>query len=467
LERGFPDIVNSKVNPQKSSGEPIEYDFAPEVRRLLIERTPIDETTTVLDTLSQAIAQSLNLPPIKSFTALLSPKSDWSKETKAAILPFAQVATQVLHSLGGDYASLAELVEQDAQRRTDWIKPSSEPPFPDLKTLEFETARLVKTSDLDSSFPPLQVEQFTIATITLESEPETSEYDLQPFEFTVATLTQRRQGLFQRKKQWVVQRQQGSNYQFIEVLDKNLILEMVAIPDGTFLMGSPKQELERYNNEEPQHEVVVSGFFMGKYPITQAQWQFVASLPQVNRDLKPNSSRFKGDKRPVETVSWYDAVEFCQRLSQHTDHTYRLPTEAEWEYAARAGTTTPFSFGETITAELANYRATETYGDGPKGEYRKETTPVDHFGIANAFGLCDMHGNVWEWCLDHWHDYYKGAPNDGSPWLTKGTRRVIRGGSWYNNPRFCRCASRDLHIPDYAFDIIGFRVVCELPRILQ
>lgn len=166
-------------NTKKAPGESIEYDFAPEVRRLLIERTPIDETTNVLDTLSQAIAESLNLPPIRSFTALLSPKSDWSQETKAAILPFAQVATQVLHSLGGDYASLAELVEQDAQQRTDWIKPSSEPPFPELKTLEFDTARLVKTSDVDSSFPPLQVEQFTIASITLESEPETTGSELQ------------------------------------------------------------------------------------------------------------------------------------------------------------------------------------------------------------------------------------------------------------------------------------------------
>jgi hypothetical protein len=146
------------VNSKKSPGEPIQYDFAPGVRRLLIERTPINETTNVLETLSKAIAESLNLPPIKSFTALLSPKPYWSQETQAAILPFAQVATQVLRSLGGDYASLAEMVEQDAQQRTDWIKPSSEPTFPDLKTLEFETARLVKTSDIDSSFPHLQVE---------------------------------------------------------------------------------------------------------------------------------------------------------------------------------------------------------------------------------------------------------------------------------------------------------------------
>ncbi len=215
---------------------------------------------------------------------------------------------------------------------------------------------------------------------------------------------------------------------------------------------------------------------MGKYPITQAQWRFVASLPQINRELKLDPSYFKLDlsyfksgKRPVETVSWYDAVEFCKRLSQHTHRTYRLPTEAEWEYACRAGTTTPFYFGKTITAELANYRATETDGDGSKGEYRRETTPVDHFGIANAFGLCDMHGNVWECCLDHWHDNYEGAPNDGSAWLTddESARRVLRGGSWYDSPSNCRSASRHFNNPGDSYNLVGFRVVCEFPTILQ
>jgi formylglycine-generating enzyme required for sulfatase activity len=296
----------------------------------------------------------------------------------------------------------------------------------------------------------------------VESEPETSGYGLQSFEFTVATLTR-------GKKQWVVQRQQQSNSQFIEVLGENLILEMVAIPDGTFLMGSPEQERERSYNARPQHEVVVSRFFMGKYPITQAQWRFVASLPQINRELNPDPSRFKGDNRPVECVRWYEGVEFCNRLSRYTNRTYRLPTEAQWEYACRAGTTTPFYFGKTLTAELANYDATKTYGDGLKGEYRKETTPVDHFGVANAFGLCDMHGNVWEWCLDHWHGNYEGAPNDGSAWLTDDEKvsRVIRGGSWYDNPRNCRSASRYYNNPVFDYFRIGFRVVCEFPRILQ
>ncbi len=187
---------------------------------------------------------------------------------------------------------------------------------------------------------------------------------------------------------------------------------MMSIPAGTFLMGSPENELKRESNEGPQHEVRVSQFFMARYLVTQAQWRAVAEMSPVERELDVDPSSFKGANRPVEKVSWDDAVEFCARLSAHTGRPYRLPTEAEWEYACRAGTKTPFHFGETITTDLANYRGTDSeeynwsgsYGSGPKGEYREETTVVDHFDVANAFGLCDMHGNVWEWCQDISHD---------------------------------------------------------------
>jgi formylglycine-generating enzyme required for sulfatase activity len=161
-------------------------------------------------------------------------------------------------------------------------------------------------------------------------------------------------------------------------------------------------------------------------------------------------------------------MEFCARISVHTGRQYRLPTEAEWEYACRAGTTTPFHFGETISSELANYQGSTIYADGPMGEDATETTPVDHFGIANAFGLSDMHGNVFEWCQDHWHSNYEGAPTDGSAWLADDDEgsRVYRGGSWCFNPWYCRSASRLNFEPGFDSDILGFRVVCSAPRTL-
>ncbi|MBT9310825.1 formylglycine-generating enzyme family protein [Leptothoe kymatousa] len=256
---------------------------------------------------------------------------------------------------------------------------------------------------------------------------------------------------------------------FAEVLAENLTLEMVQILAGTFTMGSPDDEPERFDNEGPQRDVTVNEFFMGQYPITQAQWRFVAGLTQVERILELDPSGFKGANLPVERVSWYDAVEFCQRLSAYTEREYGLPTEAEWEYACRAGTTTPFHFGEMITTEVANYQGTKTYNNGPTGEYRQKTTPVEHFGIGNAFGLYDMHGNVWEWCQDHWHSNYNNAPTNGRAWLAEkeDSRRVARGGSWNGNPRNCRSASRNNITPDYRYYTFGFRVVCRAPRALR
>ena len=211
---------------------------------------------------------------------------------------------------------------------------------------------------------------------------------------------------------------------------------------------------------------------MGQYPVTQAQWREVTNYPKVNQDLKSNPSHFKGDDLPVEQVSWHDAEEFCQRLSQKTGYDYRLPTEAEWEYACRAGTTTPFHFGMSITTDLANYRGKDreeygwsgSYGEGPKGEYREKTTPVDHFKVVNLFGLADMHGNVWEWCQDHWHENYEGAPTDGSAWLTENENqnRVLRGGSWSSSPKYCRSAFRFINYPDLRDSDIGFRLICVL-----
>ncbi|CAD5980691.1 Formylglycine-generating enzyme [Planktothrix tepida] len=281
------------------------------------------------------------------------------------------------------------------------------------------------------------------------------------------------------KKGEIIKRETKQARYFIEDLGDGVTLDMVYIPGGTFLMGSLKTEKGSYDYERPQHRVTVPPFFMAKYPITQAQWKVVANWPKIQRDLKPDPSDFKGDNRPVENVQWYDAVEFCTRLLQHTGRPYCLPSEAQWEYACRAGTTTPFYFGETITSDLANYDGNYTYADEPKGKYREETTPVGEFP-PNAFGLYDLHGNVWEWCADPWHGNYEGAPTQGEVWdeqnnndnryqiynvenltklLSSNQNRVIRGGSWYDNPWYCRGAYRNRLGPDSRNRYFGFRVV--------
>ena len=283
----------------------------------------------------------------------------------------------------------------------------------------------------------------------------------------------------------IVNRRQESARQKVEDLGDGIKLEMVYIPGGTFTMGSPKSEEGSYDYECPQHDVTVPHFFMGKYPVTQGQWRAIASLTdlKVELDLKPDPSNFKEPykgidrwQRPVEMVNWYEAVEFCKRLSKLTGRKYRLPSEAEWEYACRARTTTPFYFGETINTDLANYRGIDdkewsgSYGKGPKGEFRRETTPVGQFP-ANTFGLYDMHGNVWEWCADDFHDNYVGAPKDGSAWIdSKGSTKSytsLRGGSWALNPYGCRSAFRYYYNwRDVHSIVIGFRLVCDGGRTL-
>lgn len=259
---------------------------------------------------------------------------------------------------------------------------------------------------------------------------------------------------------------------FIESLGNGVELEMVSIPSGKFAMGT-QEELESSKDELPRHLVTVKPFFMGKYPITQAQWRAIASLPKIKHDLDPDPSCFKGDNRPVERVSWYDAEEFCDRLSRVTRRKYRLPSEAQWEYACRAHTNTPFYFGATITTNLANYCGQDqkinerlykgTYISEPLGIYHQQTTEVGSF-LANAFGLCDMHGNIREWCADYEHENYQGAPLDDSAWLNNGNQeyRILRGGSWDSFTHFCRSASRFSENPTITDKEFGFRIVCSL-----
>ncbi len=438
---------------ENSQADYIEYEFIPGVRELLVDSVPKSKTISVIDAVSEYIAQRLGLS-IQEFQAQLRLPSSRDNNLETKIRPFAQIQAQVLRRLGGIYTYIAEELEQNYQT----------------------VAKSPQVTEGLEGFPPLRTFEFKIATIPVKNENETetpADINLQTFEFEVDTIELKKTGFLRSETELIINHHRQQNQYFTEDLGNGILLEMVKIPGGTFTMGAPETEKASSDSERPQHQVTVPTFFMGKYPITQAQWKAVATLDRFNRDLKPAPSKIKGDSNnhPVEQVSWYDAVEFCARLSNHTGREYRLPSEAEWEYACRAGTTTPFHFGETITSELANYNAKYTYGAGYKGKYRKTTMPVGSFEVANTFGLYDMHGNVWEWCLDDWHDNYEGAPTDGSPWFEqndhlyqKTGRAVLRGGSWNHPPEMCRSAYRKFLVNDagrnYVYYLYGFRVVC-------
>ncbi|MDJ0511463.1 MAG: SUMF1/EgtB/PvdO family nonheme iron enzyme [Crocosphaera sp.] len=262
----------------------------------------------------------------------------------------------------------------------------------------------------------------------------------------------------------ILERIKGEVKGFQEDLGEGIALDMIYIPEGTFLMGSSPTEAGAQISEYPQHPVTLEGFLMGKYPITQKQWEIVAQYPKVNKDLVIDPSTFKGSDRPVESISWEDAVEFCDRLCQHSQLPYQLPSEAQWEYGCRGGKNTPFYFGPTLTGELANYMGKRLYAGEGTSIYRQETTSVSAF-YPNGFGLYDLHGNVWEWCADAWYPSYEEASTSGEPRSSsqKETRRVLRGGSWDEDAYHCRCASRYAYHPQgVGLSQIGFRVVCKV-----
>ncbi|MEM7772338.1 MAG: formylglycine-generating enzyme family protein, partial [Cyanobacteria bacterium P01_A01_bin.37] len=374
---------------------------------------------------AQALGRSIEPEEINTLFRTATYGEFFGREISRMPVGEAQSATTSIYT----YAEVIHRLDLPAS----WISDSSA--FPETVRHLFQ--------DLEIEFP------FRQPTLPLTERTQTL------FQFQIATLEN-------REGDWVIVRDRGEAWRYVESLPEQIELEMVAIPAGEFLMGSPDNEPERSGSESPQHRVTVPACFMGRYPVTQAQWQAVVKLPQVERELEANPSQFKGDDRPVERVSWADAIEFCARLSRHTKKEYRLPSEVEWEYACRAGTQTPFHFGDMITTEVANYNRS-AFNNGPQGNRRGETTPVTEFGIANAFGLSDMHGNVWEWCQDPWHGNYEGAsPTDGSAWIEGGNDRlrVRRGGSWNNSPRNCRSASRFGYNRGDRSSFIGFRVVC-------
>lgn len=223
-------------------------------------------------------------------------------------------------------------------------------------------------------------------------------------------------------------------------------IDMVFIPGGAFQMGSNNGD----DDEKPVHRIKIDDFYIGKYEVSQLQWQAL---------MGSNPSSFKGNNLPIERVSWNDAQEFIQKLNDKTGKHYRLPTEAEWEYACRSGTSTPFNTGQNLSASQANYDGNYPYNGAAKGIYRESTTPVGSFR-PNSFGLYDMHGNVWEWCSD-WFDsgYYAKSPPNNPTGSATGSIRVLRGGSWYDFAQNCRTANRDYDSPGNRYDALGFRLV--------
>jgi formylglycine-generating enzyme required for sulfatase activity len=252
------------------------------------------------------------------------------------------------------------------------------------------------------------------------------------------------------------------------------------IGGGTFIMGSPETEIGRHTDEAPR-QVTLKGFYIGKYEVTQQEYQDV---------MRTNPSNFKGSSLPVEQVSWYDAVEYCNRRSERdglvpvytisktrsdpnniseydtyrwlvtwdkSANGYRLPTEAEWEYACRAGSSTPFNTGHNISTTLANFDGNGPYDSGNKGIYREKTTPVGNFP-PNSLGLYDTHGNVREWCWD-WYGPYEDSSASNPEGMVTGKYRIARGGSWYNEAVHLRSAYRDGYTSSYRNYYVGFRIV--------
>ncbi|WP_424098619.1 SAV_2336 N-terminal domain-related protein [Moorena producens] len=482
-------IQKSSLGPDQASVPETWYEFRPGIRELLLGNSPVQRTTEIWREIGDFIEHHYG--SLRDFPALIpNPAGSVPGFAADRDLYFAEVKAAVLTTWGGEYAKFAqeELRPKVAKRKRE-------------------------IDEIGKGLEPFEFEA-EVPTIVFEEEPDQDEEKLPQWTFETPTVNH--QGEITETTTYT------ASY-FTETLTDNVELEMVAIPGGTFTMGSPESEKDSRSRERPQHDVTLQPFFMGKYPVTQAQWKAIALMTdlKVERDLDPDPSRFKGDNHPVETVNWYEAVEFCQRLSKLTGREYRLPSEAQWEYACRGFTEPlnlerdearnktpaqqsilertsnwigrlinplsqtgqpypPFYFGQTITGKLANYNASRTYRDEPRGERSKGTTPVGEFP-PNPFGLYDMHGNVWEWCLDDWHDNYEGAPTDGSAWIDeneaenvkmenkpysakkedKSSYSVLRGGSWFDLPSSCRSAFRSLivrrDIRNY-FD--GFRVVC-------
>ncbi len=454
---------------QTSDPEALQFTFAEPIRAALLRQQPPTITLQVIEEVTDFIAGHWSLKGWGSFRAFLTDPSIAAPPGQERSQHFANLAADIIASLGGAYATFAERLRL-AQRKETWPRNLFH-----FEPVESEMAQLLRMPEPElvafSTVSELELEplKFSFQFATADGELKTGSAKGYREAFSVAEAPLRGQRSPSARAA------------------TGAFLPMLHIPPGRFLMGSPANEPGRYHDEGPQHEVQLKEFFLSQTPITQAQWRAVAQWQRreyEDGELWPealdadpvakldDAERFSGEQRPVVNVSWHDAMAFCQRLRLRTGKNYTLPSEAQWEYACRAGTTTPFHLGDTISTKLANYDGSDAYGDGAEGDFREQTTDIDSF-FANPWGLYDMHGNVLEWCADQWHENYKGAPDDGRAWLDEEAKendeenkaRLLRGGSWLYFPRNCRSAYRFNALPDNRNDNIGFRVCC-LPQDL-
>ncbi len=495
------DSETGRVTDRQRRPDLIQFGFDEGVREALLDWLPPADTADVVQRVSELVERRWDqldgVPPFRAYLA--DPTALPPDHTMAPMAAFATATADIIERLGGRYRAYAQKLRETARMPSDDIWPKASFPF---EPLEFDTAMLLAIPEPEqrrfdwATLEEIKLQSITFTTATIELGASSPSEDPSPAASESDTDTEAGETVWMGTRSVLEvsaeTRSPGTTWGYHEPLTPGPAattadppaLTMLRIPAGSYLMGSPDDEIERHTDEGPQHEVHLEEFFLARNPITQAQWRVVARWQPLegelawDRELKEDplgtevDSRFRGDDRPVVNVSWHDAMEFCRRLSKRTGKSYTLPSEAQWEYACRAGTTTPFHFGATISPELVNYDATSSYAGGPAGEYREQTTDVASFP-ANAWGLHDMHGNVLEWCLDHWHDSYvegdEKAPTDGSAWkkqtAEEGESRLLRGGSWDFNPRNCRAAYRSYYHPDNSSYFIGFRVCC-LPQDL-
>ncbi|MFN9623121.1 MAG: SAV_2336 N-terminal domain-related protein, partial [Cyanobacteriota bacterium] len=459
--------------------ETLQLTFAPPIRAALLKQQSPRRTLDVIEAVTDFIAAHWSQHGWGSFRAFLTDPAVAAPVWQADTSHFATLAADIIAQLGGAYTTFAERLRV-AQRKEPWPRNLFR-----FQELEAESAVMIRS-------PVLEPMAFS----TVNREREKAEI----FSFETAGLDGKK--LIKKAGHCRGYREPlgrvggeglGLNDSSLKV-DYQSFLTMLHIPSGSFLMGSSADDSGGYAHEMPQHTVHLKEFFLSRTPVTQAQWRAVAAWQPseeedpwlLELDSDPvaqlnNPDRFHGDDRPVVNVSWHDAMEFCRRLRVRTGKSYGLPSEAQWEYACRAGTITPFHFGATLTTEVANYNGSFVFGEGSKGVYRKQTTDVATFP-ANAWGLYDMHGNVWEWCADDWHESYEGAPEDGRAWLEYSWKnnapalkssimnqvswlglkglptersKLLRGGSWSLNPGDCRSAYRDLNSPVDRYGLVG------------